>query len=564
MASVAADPGAIAPPLPLPSRPDAPTPAGASNTFADLLDGTNPPTASQPQSAATSPGQSGAPAGSGSGSAEPATGAATAGPRTGKDDGGKDTNEQLSAIDVTLVAGLALPPLSLAAPPNPDQTPAASQDLQEASTDPAPAAGGNASDKPSDRKDASAPSDPVPAGLVAALSNLIPMTAAPAVARSAPDSTAPVRFSPVAALRSAAIFAGPSTSAPPGIDASSSASAQQRDGVADLSPATAATTQNVVPAVPSVSSAPDVDASQTAAAPALQATTDPAASDQTGTSTIAAAPIITPAAPPTPSTAMNVLAPINPAPPARLPAEIRVTDQPAGDAGSPRAAEDLPVPLPAQVAVRFAAPVHASDGNTSDNGTDPLFGLAGGDGGGTPAVTSSGPAGGAVPASFNLGVPVVQAASAPPMAPQHPTIAAGMVPLAGIPIAIVARAEAGEKKFEIRLDPPDLGRIEVQLNVDSGGRATSHLIVDRADTLDLLRRDAPALERALQAAGLTTDEGALQFSLRDQSFAGRDQWAPATITAPVAPADSDLAPIDTALRRYGPPMGLGGGIDIRV
>src|SRR5262249_23668029 len=135
-----------------------------------------------------------------------------------------------------------------------------------------------------------------------------------------------------------------------------------------------------------------------------------------------------------------------------------------------------------------------------------------------------------------------------------------------IPIAIVARAEAGERKFEIRLDPPDLGRIEVQLNVDSSGRATSHLVVDRADTLDLLRRDAPALERALQSAGLTTDDASLQFSLRAQPSAGRDHGAPAPVTPPppAAVTESDGAPIDAALRRYGPPMGLGGGIDIRV
>jgi chemotaxis protein MotD len=106
----------------------------------------------------------------------------------------------------------------------------------------------------------------------------------------------------------------------------------------------------------------------------------------------------------------------------------------------------------------------------------------------------------------------------------------------------------------------------VQLSVDSSGRATSHVVADRADTLDLLRRDAPALERALQSAGLTTDDGALQFSLRDQSFAGRDQGAPAPLSPPVQPVvpDTEVAPVDAALRRYGQLMGLGGGVDIRV
>src|SRR5262249_32608668 len=150
-------------------------------------------------------------------------------------------------------------------------------------------------------------------------------------------------------------------------------------------------------------------------------------------------------------------------------------------------------------------------------------------------------------------------------APQHAAVTTDAVPLAAVPIAIVTRAEGGERKFEIRLDPPDLGRIDVQLNVDSSGRATSHLVVDRAATLDLLQRDAPALERALQSAGLTTDSGSLQFSLRDQSFAGREQTpAPPAIPATASAGESDVAPIDTALRRYGPAAGLGGGIDIRV
>src|ERR1043166_10321497 len=150
VASVTADPGAIAPALPLPSRPDAAPPAaGSSNAFADLLDETTPPTASQPQSAATSPGQGGGPAGSGNASAEPARdGAATAGPRTGKDEGGQETDEQRPALDVTLVAGLSLSPLALAAPPTADQPPAGSQALQGAPTDPPLGPDGDATEKP--------------------------------------------------------------------------------------------------------------------------------------------------------------------------------------------------------------------------------------------------------------------------------------------------------------------------------------------------------------------------------------------------------------------------------
>jgi hypothetical protein len=90
------------------------------------------------------------------------------------------------------------------------------------------------------------------------------------------------------------------------------------------------------------------------------------------------------------------------------------------------------------------------------------------------------------------------------------------VPIAGLAVEIASHALAGKNRFEIRLDPPELGRIDVRLDVDRDGKVTSRLVVDRPETLDMLRRDAPALERSLQQAGLKTADDALQFSLRDQ------------------------------------------------
>jgi hypothetical protein len=69
------------------------------------------------------------------------------------------------------------------------------------------------------------------------------------------------------------------------------------------------------------------------------------------------------------------------------------------------------------------------------------------------------------------------------------------VPIAGIAVEIAAQAQAGRNRFDIRLDPPELGRIDVRLDVDRDGKVTSHLIVDRPETLDLLRRDASEIER---------------------------------------------------------------------
>jgi hypothetical protein len=143
-------------------------------------------------------------------------------------------------------------------------------------------------------------------------------------------------------------------------------------------------------------------------------------------------------------------------------------------------------------------------------------------------------------------------------------MAANTVSIAGIPLEIAAQARSGKNRFEIRLDPPELGRIDVRLDVDRNGNVTSRLIVERADTLDLLRRDAPQLERALQDAGLKTSDNGMQFSLRDQSLAQRDN-------APTAPErgahlvipDEDGAVVQVA-RGYRAHGGLGGGVDIRV
>ncbi len=137
------------------------------------------------------------------------------------------------------------------------------------------------------------------------------------------------------------------------------------------------------------------------------------------------------------------------------------------------------------------------------------------------------------------------------------------VPLAGLAIDIAGKALEGKNRFEIRLDPPELGRIEVRLDVDRDGNVTSRLTVDRADTLDLLRRDASGLERALQDAGLKTADNGLQFSLRDQSMS-QQQTNTGADTAQIVVKDETLPTIDVIPQNYGRLAGQGNGLDIRV
>lgn len=158
--------------------------------------------------------------------------------------------------------------------------------------------------------------------------------------------------------------------------------------------------------------------------------------------------------------------------------------------------------------------------------------------------------------------PSAQAATGAQADPQAQQATAA-VPLAGLAVEIAAQTRAGKNRFEIRLDPPELGRIDVRLDVDREGNVTSRLVVERAETLDLLRRDAHALERALNQAGLKTADNALQFSLRDQNAGQNQDGQNAPSRERLVIADEDTvhhAPV----RGYGLPLGQGKGLDIRI
>lgn len=93
------------------------------------------------------------------------------------------------------------------------------------------------------------------------------------------------------------------------------------------------------------------------------------------------------------------------------------------------------------------------------------------------------------------------------------------VPVSALAVHIAQQANNGARKFTIRLDPPELGRIEVHLDISRKGQVMTHLVVERSETLELLQRDARQLERALQNAGLDTSDEGTKFSLKDQGLA---------------------------------------------
>ena len=86
-------------------------------------------------------------------------------------------------------------------------------------------------------------------------------------------------------------------------------------------------------------------------------------------------------------------------------------------------------------------------------------------------------------------------------------------------LRIATKSFDGDRNFSIRLDPPELGRVEVSLSVNSAGHAQAEIAADKPQTLDLLQRDAPVLERALKDAGLNL-AGGFAFSLKGEGKSG--------------------------------------------
>ena len=157
-------------------------------------------------------------------------------------------------------------------------------------------------------------------------------------------------------------------------------------------------------------------------------------------------------------------------------------------------------------------------------------------------------------------------ATAAPVGPLSVTAATNApVPLSGLALEIAVSAKSGKSRFEIRLDPADLGRIDVRVDVDRHGQVTSHLTVEKPETLSMLRQDAPQLQRALDDAGLKTGDGGLQFSLRDQSSSGQNNGNETSRNAQrLVISNEDTIPAAVAQRTYGRMLGSSSGVDIRV
>ncbi|MCA0401939.1 MAG: flagellar hook-length control protein FliK [Proteobacteria bacterium] len=96
-------------------------------------------------------------------------------------------------------------------------------------------------------------------------------------------------------------------------------------------------------------------------------------------------------------------------------------------------------------------------------------------------------------------------------------------PIQMLPVEIGMQAVRGVTNFQIRLDPAELGRVDVNLQIRDNGEVHASLVVDRVETLAMLKRDASTLEYAFEQAGLRQSADGLSFSLRGENGDGRQQ-----------------------------------------
>jgi flagellar hook-length control protein FliK len=118
-------------------------------------------------------------------------------------------------------------------------------------------------------------------------------------------------------------------------------------------------------------------------------------------------------------------------------------------------------------------------------------------------------------------------------APAHAAAPAPAVPIAdpmiparagqlghALGVEIARKVDAGEDTLRVRLNPVELGRVEVTLAFDDRGNLRATMRTESQRALDLLRQDAPDLGRALDSAGIRADGQSFRFENRGDGNGG--------------------------------------------
>jgi flagellar hook-length control protein FliK len=291
----------------------------------------------------------------------------------------------------------------------------------------------------------------------------------------------------------------PSKAAPFGLDGSRGDRAAPAVDNSNVSPSSAATPAQPAVAAGSLVSLETQDDSGTSAddgSTSVEATATPASHDET------AAPLPPDGeAPPskTPDVGTSPFQKVEVAPPANAKPDPRAPIHPAPAADADKKTEPKPEPAAASTANDGQADKTASDDRNATASASDTADSAGNSSSaaGAASIDSRGHAA----ARTTIQVPVEKLSQFLTQDDQ-------------LPLQIQRAVANGRDHITIQIVPHDLGRIEIKLDFDGSGTINTVIAADRPQTLDLLKRDAGGLERALQDAGFKTDGSSLSFNLQ--------------------------------------------------
>ena len=136
---------------------------------------------------------------------------------------------------------------------------------------------------------------------------------------------------------------------------------------------------------------------------------------------------------------------------------------------------------------------------------------------------------------------------------------------------ITRQFNQGNRVFDIRLDPAELGKVDVRLEMRADNRVHAVLTAERPDTLMELQRNARELERALNEAGLELGEDGLDFQMQEDGQSAAENSADesgASIPVFTESETDELSSVaieaDAPRSTYGFLLSRREGVDVRV
>lgn len=89
----------------------------------------------------------------------------------------------------------------------------------------------------------------------------------------------------------------------------------------------------------------------------------------------------------------------------------------------------------------------------------------------------------------------------------------------------MGHAPDGAQRLTVRLDPPELGHVQVRVERPLEAPARVEITVEKPETLTLLLRDQPQLQRALDQAGVPAEGRSVSFHIAPPDTAVRSEPA---------------------------------------